>query len=109
MNDETFAALWKQEVPKIVAEHQRQLAEIRRNRMIAPNHIRVWRFHDAPEELQALSTNGGDEDWLALIPPKLAEDWIGWLDSGSSFGCCSVDSYTHPELPGFVVKIGSHA
>lgn len=76
--------------------------------MNAPNHIRIWRFKDAPEELQELSRNGGDEDWLALIPPKLADEWISWLEC-PAFGCCSVDSYTHPELPGFVVRIGSHA
>jgi len=76
--------------------------------MNAPNHIRVWRFQDAPEELRNLSTNGGDEDWLALIPPLLCGEWIGWIDSGA-FGCCSVDTYNHPELPGYVVRIGSHA
>jgi hypothetical protein len=27
-----------------------------------PNHIRVWLFEDAPEELRSLSTNGGDEE-----------------------------------------------
>jgi hypothetical protein len=76
--------------------------------MITPNHIRVWRFEDAPEELQALSDNGGDEDWLALIPPKLADEYIGWIDS-QSFGCCSIDEYQHPELPGYIVKIGCHS
>jgi len=39
---------------------------------IAPNHIRVWAWKDAPEELKALSQHGGDEDWLALLPPKHA-------------------------------------
>jgi hypothetical protein len=77
--------------------------------MNAPNHIRIWRFCDAPEELRNLSTNGGDEDWVALIPPILAGEWIGFLDEGTSFGCCSVDKFQHPELPGYIVKIGSHA
>jgi len=75
--------------------------------MNAPNHIRVWRFCDAPEELRNLSTNGGDEDWLALIPPKLVGEYIPWI--GAEFGCSGIDKYEHPELPGFVVKIGSHA
>ena len=75
-----------------------------------PNHIRVWLFEDAPEELRSLSTNGGDEDWVALLPPKLADyAWIGWLAEGSPFGCASVETHTHPELPGYVVKIGCHA
>lgn len=77
--------------------------------MITPNHIRVWRFEDAPEELQALSRNGGDEDWIALIPPKLADKYIGWLEEGQSFGCCTVEVHTHPELPGYEVRIGCHA
>lgn len=73
-----------------------------------PNHIRVWRFEDAPKELQDLSTNGGDEDWVALIPPRLKDAYIPWLEQ-PSFGCCDVDSYEHPELPGYTVKIGCHA
>jgi hypothetical protein len=77
--------------------------------MNAPNHIRVWRFRDAPQELQDLSCHGGDEDWLALIPPKLTDDYIGWMESGSSFGCCDVSEHTHPELPGYVVRIGAHS
>lgn len=75
----------------------------------APNHIRVWKFYDAPEELQALSQHGGDEDWLALIPPKYCGDWIGWMESGTSFGVCHVSRHTHPELPGFEIRIGAHA
>jgi hypothetical protein len=75
----------------------------------APMHdaleIRVWRFRDAPEDLQALSTNGGDEDWLAFVPDHLADQWIGWLESGGSFGCCDVDEFP---IRGGVVRIGSH-
>ena len=77
--------------------------------MNAPNHIRVWKFEEAPEELKALSTHGGDEDWLALIPPKMSGEWIPWMDDGGPFGCCSVSSHTHPELPGYEVRIGAHA
>lgn len=54
--------------------------------------IRVWRFSDAPAELQ-FGDNGGDEDWLALVPPEYADEWIGWLDSGGAFGCCGVNQY----------------
>lgn len=69
--------------------------------------IKVWKFEDAPKELQGLSTHGGDEDWVALIPPKLAGEWIGWMESGSSFGCCSVSEYKLPD--GSMVRIGAHA
>ena len=56
--------------------------------------IQVWRFHEAPEVLQ-LSDNGGDEDWLALVPAEYALDWIGWLEcSGcNGFGVCGVNIY----------------
>jgi hypothetical protein len=77
--------------------------------MNAPNHIRVWRFQDAPEELRALSTHGGDEDWLALLPPKFAGQWIDWMDSGGRFGCSDVSTHSHPELPGYEIRIGAHA
>jgi hypothetical protein len=36
--------------------------------------ISIWRFHEAPEELRALSPHGGDEDWLAELPPTFADD-----------------------------------
>lgn len=65
--------------------------------------IRIWSFKDAPEELRALSENGGDEDWIALIPDELYESgnyW--WLER-----CANFIEY-HP-IPGFVVCIGSHS
>ena len=71
------------------------------------NAIQVWRFQDAPERLQRLSNNGGDEDWLALIPVSLRDEWISWLEEGGPFGCCDVQSVDMPD--GSLVKIGSHA
>lgn len=35
--------------------------------------IRIWRFREAPPELQALSLHGGGEEWLALVPPPMAK------------------------------------
>jgi len=29
----------------------------------------MWSFRNAPEHLQQLSPHGGDEDWIALVPP----------------------------------------
>lgn len=69
--------------------------------------IVVWKFSDAPEELQQLSTNGGDEDWLALVPPSMKDDYIGWLEEGSSFGCFRV--HRHQLKNGFIVFIGCHS
>jgi hypothetical protein len=68
--------------------------------------IKVWRFEGAPREYRDLSTNGGDEDWIAFIPSALAEEYIGWLESGSSFGCCCVDEY---KVEGGVICIGCHS
>lgn len=71
--------------------------------------ITVWKFDDAPKELRAASDKGGDEDWLAEIPPNLVESWIPWMDDGGPFGCFSVTEYDHPKKPGYKIKIGSHA
>ena len=68
--------------------------------------IRVWRFRDAPEEFRKLSKHGGDEDWLAHVPAEMAEDYIGWMETGS-FGACDVSE--HKLDDGSVVRIGAHA
>ena len=68
--------------------------------------IKVWAFYDAPEAFRALSEHGGDEDWLALIPPALADKWIPWCE-GDAFGCCSVSE--HPLPDGSLVRIGAHS
>ncbi len=72
------------------------------------NTIKVWRFHEAPSELQALSWHGGDEDWLALVPPPLREAWIPWLqDYCGQFGACTTSF--HRLEDGSTVYIGAHA
>lgn len=72
--------------------------------------IQVWPFYDAPEEYQNLSTNGGDEDWLAFIPADVWEksgEYISWMgDGGTPFGVCGTSYY--PVSNG-VVAIGCHA
>ena len=73
---------------------------------LIPLPIKVWRFKDAPEKYSSLSRNGGDEDWVALVPWELENQYIPWLDEGSGFGVCCVDKYSHPEG---IVYIGSHA
>ena len=71
------------------------------------DHIKVWPFHDAPEQYQALSGNGGDEDWLALVPLDWREtQYIPWLEDYGPFGRCCIDWYEHAD--GWVV-IGAHA
>lgn len=68
--------------------------------------IKVWRFQDAPEEFRALSDHGGDEDWVAFLPESFNGDWIDWMESGTSFGCCHVSEHT---VEGGTVRIGAHA
>lgn len=72
--------------------------------------IQVWRFHEAPAGLQTLSRHGGDEDWLAVVPPG----WDGgdgdkpaWMSSNTPFGYCEVSAHHQPD--GSVVYIGAHA
>lgn len=66
--------------------------------------IRVWRFTDAPQVLQDMSGNGGDEDWVAVVPRSMAAD-IGWLES-PAFGCYCIDKH---EWGDYRVYIGCHA
>lgn len=68
--------------------------------------IRVWTFREAPESFKALSSHGGDEDWVALVPPHLANTYITWLQA-PHFAACDVSE--HPLPDGSVVFIGAHA
>jgi hypothetical protein len=77
-----------------------------------PPALMIWKFEDAPEELRALRPRGGDEDWLALVPPKLvpAETdtefwWMRWYPRSDGF----VSRNKHPKLDGFEIWIGAHA
>jgi hypothetical protein len=74
-----------------------------------PTSIAVWRFEDAPKELQALSPHGGDEDWVAVVPPHLAQEFIGWMQLGTRFGVFDMSEHPHPTIPGAVVRIGCHS
>lgn len=70
------------------------------------NYIKIYKFNDAPEELKKLSTNGGDEDWIAIIPPSLQDEYIPWFEEGNSFGCFKVEEYMLGN--GDKVLIGCH-
>lgn len=60
---------------------------------ISSDAVTVFRFEDAPAALRdVLFDNGGDEDWLAIIPPGFDDWYISWIEC-SSFGCCSVNKY----------------
>ena len=71
--------------------------------------IEVWKFKDAPEELRNLSDHGGDEDWLAVIPPQMNNTYISWMEQGTPFGISDVEYYEHPYKEGYQVVIGAHS
>lgn len=68
------------------------------------DHIKVWWFKNAPPVLQGLSQAGGDEDWLALVPNEMLENYriprLTWLGGGR------VRQYP---IAGATVFIGQHA
>jgi len=72
--------------------------------------ILIWFFDDAPEEFRRMSTCGGDEDWVALIPPHYINVYFSELsflteiikDSGENIK--SYDFYD-----GSIIQIQSHA
>ena len=66
--------------------------------------IRVWPFEQAPQAYQDLSPHGGDEDWVALVPPSLRERYIPWIER---LGIC--DTSTHEQEDGSIIYIGAHA
>jgi hypothetical protein len=70
--------------------------------------IVIWSFCDAPNELKELSPHGGDEDWIAVIPPSYSGCYISWLEC-VHFGCCDISEHDHPLKPGYEVKIAAHA
>lgn len=67
--------------------------------------IVVWKFDDAPWALRALSTYGGDEEWIAWIPAGYPH-WVSWIDGVGQFGGADVTERTLPS--GAVVRISAH-
>lgn len=76
-----------------------------REKLNADAPIVIWPFHDSPKELQSLSTNGGDEDWIAVLDSGLVQPFF--LEDGGRFGCCAVERHILPD--GRTVLIGCHA
>jgi hypothetical protein len=74
--------------------------------------IITWEFHEAPEELQALSENGGDENWLTLIPQDYLHrnyNSIPMFLQDSSYGCCNIEEHVIEwEGKKYLVLIGCH-
>jgi hypothetical protein len=82
------------------------------NGTLPPPVLQVWRYEDAPEGFRELSPRDGDEDWLALVPPGMADVtgelwWMGWYPNDESR--CHLRVVKHPTLPDLEIWIGSHA
>lgn len=74
---------------------------------VTENSIVVWHYSEAPNKFQELSTNGGDEDWIAFVPASYNGVCPNWLEEENcGFGRNSIDS--HPIANG-TIYIGSHA
>ena len=67
--------------------------------------IKIWSWWHAPENFRKLSTNGGDEDWVALIPRKMGT--LPLFHQGTPFGRCDVSKFRLRD--GRTLRIGSHA
>ena len=66
----------------------------------------IWNFSDAPQSLKDLSQNGGDEDYLLLIPRFELDFLPSWLETI----CADGDFYDYDLLgfPDFIVRITHH-
>ena len=71
--------------------------------------ISLWRFDEAPEELRDLSTFGGDEDWLAELPPSFDDDTPDWLYRLAASAGGDLILHNHPSKPGWKICIVAHA
>lgn len=71
--------------------------------------IEVWPFDKAPRWLQEDCSQGGDEDWIAVLPIGMTEDdWIGWIHGGQGFSICGEPDVV--ELSdGRIAYVGRHA
>ena len=67
--------------------------------------IKVWEFCAAPEEYRR-HFDPDDADWLAFVPNEYG-DYINWMEVGTQFGCCSVETVYCAD--GSYLKVGYHA
>lgn len=70
--------------------------------------ITVWRFEDAPADLQALSEQGRIAGWIALVPRTYADHhdlwWLEHIDTTHG-----PEMHAHPSLSEYEVWIGVYA
>jgi len=72
---------------ELAAAKLRALADVQSSQMDTERRrahqcaVVVWPFGEAPLELRNLSLNGGDEDWLVVVPAALNLSYIPWADT----------------------------
>lgn len=67
------------------------------------NPILVWRFYQAPVWMASLSPHGGDEDWVAYLPPEYDGEFVWWTNK------LGYHVSAHYLADGGRVLIGAHA
>lgn len=67
--------------------------------------IEIWRFEDAPKDLQDLSPHGGDEDYVVIVRDE--DNPAVWQLEGGRF--LGDDHWTKHEHNGEIAWIGAHA
>jgi hypothetical protein len=68
--------------------------------------IRIWAYADAPT-CYRVSDNGGDEDWVAVVPLEYSDRLHAMAFLGApTFGACDVATYTVGDE---MVIVGCHA
>ena len=62
-----------------------------------------------PKEIWAIVSHD-DIDWIAFVPTKFKDMYIGWLETGGSFGRCDIQTHTitHNVVGGTLYE-GHHA
>ena len=75
--------------------------------------ITIYDWDDAPKELKDLSTSGGDEDWIAIIPIHINDKHFGvsFLQT-PSFSCIGesqvIDLHDNNDIVTHKIYIASH-
>lgn len=69
--------------------------------------IEIWPFDKAPERYRNMCNVGGDEDWIALVPAKLAGSWLPFLEQ-NKFGN-DVDQIPMNDGTGRMLLVSTHA
>lgn len=71
--------------------------------------IEVYAFDDAPPEIRAACNQGGDEDWIVVVPATTYQSWGGWLPPWLQHTDTCRDPKQILRDDGTVIFVGCHA